>query len=183
MAAARAPSRRSSVVSGRKMECTWKKNSTNAEISKTFWDRGTLYALRGTFIAGATERSLEKLQQFSRKRLLCDRVPYVVEASPEGNMAHLSAESALYCRIFTEGLFGINPTGLRSFEFTPRLPSGWGAMALRSVKAFGGCFDIEVKRAGDTFGVRIFNEEEEFSSEIILPGASISIDLGKDPEP
>ncbi len=29
---------------------------------------------------------------------------WIVEAWPEGNMAHLSAESALYCRIFTEGL-------------------------------------------------------------------------------
>ena len=31
------------------------KNSDNESISKIFWDRGTLYALRGTLFAGATE--------------------------------------------------------------------------------------------------------------------------------
>ena len=36
-----------------------------------------------------------------------EHVPYPVEAWPEGNQRHLSAESALYCRIFTEGLFGL----------------------------------------------------------------------------
>ncbi len=122
------------------------KNSDNPAISEIFWDRGTLYALRGTFLAGATEKSLEKLIEYSEKRLLGDRVPYAVEAYPEGNMAHLSAESGLYCRIFTEGMFGIVPTGLRSFELTPRLPAEWAEMNLRNIQAFGNSFDIEVTR-------------------------------------
>ena len=63
------------------------KNSDNEAISKIFWDRATLYALRGTFLSGATDVSLDKLEQFSHKRLLGNRVPYVVEAFPEGNMA------------------------------------------------------------------------------------------------
>lgn len=134
------------------------KNSANEAISKIFWDRGTLYALRGTFIAGETERSLEKLLQFSKKRLLGDRVPYVVEAFPEGNMAHLSAESALYCRVISEGMFGLNPTGLRSFTLQPRLPVGWDKMALRRVAAFGQLFDIEVKRTGEKLTVIVKNQ-------------------------
>jgi len=67
------------------------KNNPNRDVSEIFWDRGTLYALRGTFLAGATEQSLEKLIEYSEERLLGARVPYVVEAYPEGNMAHLSA--------------------------------------------------------------------------------------------
>ena len=122
------------------------KNSDNPEISKIFWDRGTLYALRGTLIAGETEVSLNKLLAFSKKRLIGDHVPYVVEAYPEGNMAHLSAESALYCRVFTEGLFGILPTGFDSFKMTPRLPEKWNQMALKKIKAFGQVFDIQVIR-------------------------------------
>lgn len=122
------------------------KNNPNKAISNIFWDRGTLYALRGTLIAGATEASMEKLLAFSKKRLLGDRVPYVVEAYPEGNMAHLSAESGLYCRVFTEGLFGIYPTGLRSFECTPRLPKDWPSMELNNIKAFGEDFNITVSR-------------------------------------
>ena len=88
----------------------------------TFWDRSTLYALRGVFAAGETDKALQFLQAYSNRRLLGDHVPYPVEAYPEGNQRHLSAESGLYCRIFTEGLFGIRPTGLNSFTFTPQLP-------------------------------------------------------------
>ena len=133
------------------------KNSDNPAVAKIFWDRGTLYALRGTFLAGATEKSLEKLIEYSEKRLLGDRVPYAVEAYPEGNMAHLSAESGLYCRIFTEGMFGIVPTGLRSFEMTPRLPAEWFEMNLRNVRAFGNDFDIEVTRHDGQLFLQIKN--------------------------
>ena len=122
------------------------KNSDNEAISKIFWDRGTLYALRGTIIAGETEKSLEKLEAFTKKRLLGDRVPYVVEAYPEGNMAHLSAESALYCRVFIEGMFGIKPVGIKSFSLTPRLPAAWDHMSLEKIQAFGAEHNIEINR-------------------------------------
>lgn len=150
------------------------KNSDNEAISKIFWDRGTLYALRGTFFCGATEQSLEKLEQFSQKRLLGNRVPYVVEAYPEGNMAHLSAESALYCRVFTEGLFGLEPTGLKSFRLTPRLPQAWDKMALRRIKAFGQDFDIEVDREGQGLRVRILRDGAALLSQSLSLGGSLS---------
>ncbi len=133
------------------------KNNDDPRASGIFWDRGTLYALRGAFMAGATDRAMDRLVRFSERRLLGDRVPYVVEASPEGNMAHLSAESALYCRVFIEGLFGFKPTGFRSFDLAPRLPSGWDAMALRNIRAFDGDFDIEVRRMDGRIFVRVSN--------------------------
>ena len=112
----------------------------------TFWDRSTLYALRGVLQAGATEQAMTFLHYYSRRRLLGEHVPYPVEAYPEGNQRHLSAESGLYCRIFTEGLFGIRPTGFRSFNCTPRLPKDWNEMALNNIHAFGKVFDLRVKR-------------------------------------
>lgn len=115
--------------------------------NKTFWDRSTLYALRGVFAAGETQKAFDYLQYYSRRRLLGEHVPYAVEAYPEGNQRHLSAESGLYCRIYTEGMFGMRPTGFNSFDCTPRLPAAWDKMALRSVHAFGSVFDIEVLRA------------------------------------
>ncbi|MFK7932000.1 MAG: hypothetical protein AB8G22_00740 [Saprospiraceae bacterium] len=150
------------------------KNSANPQVSEIFWDRGTLYALRGTFLAGATERSLEKLQQYSQERLLGERAPYAVEAYPEGNMAHLSAESGLYCRIFTEGMFGIVPTGLQRFKMTPRLPQGWDQMALRKVKAFGGNFDVEVSRKERQLEVilRDADSEQVITTKVIDAGAT-----------
>ncbi len=122
------------------------KNSDNPAISKIFWDRGTLYALRGTIIAGEIEKSLQRLEEFTRKRLLGDRVPYVVEAYPEGNMAHLSAESALYCRVFIEGMFGIKPVSFDSFSLTPRLPKDWDQMSLDKIQAYGAGHSIQVNR-------------------------------------
>jgi len=91
--------------------------------------------------------------------LLGEHVPYPVEAWPEGDQRHLSAESALYCRVITEGLFGINPTGLNKFTMTPWLPNGWDYMSLRNVKAFGRTFDIEVTRKGKTETITVKTEK------------------------
>lgn len=118
------------------------------EGDSTFWDRSTLYALRGAYTVGATDKATHYLRQYSGKRLLGDHVPYPIEAWPEGNQRHLSAESGLYARIITEGLFGIRPVGFHVFNLTPRLPSDWDYMNLRHIKAFGSDFDIEVRRAG-----------------------------------
>ncbi len=154
------------------------KNDENKAISKLFWDRGTLYALRGTFLAGATEESLEKLDAFSQTRLLGNRVPYVVEAYPEGNMAQLSAESGLYCRVFTEGMFGIVPAGLHSFTFTPRLPKEWPFMELNNIKAFGEDFDIHVKRTGIKLEVTVTNIDNKLIlQKRINEGESIKLTL------
>lgn len=114
--------------------------------SETFWDRSTLYALRGALMAGDTGRTLSFLQYYSTTRLLGSHVPYAIEAWPEGSQRHLSAESALYARIITEGLFGIRPTGLRSFTVSPRLPADWPSMTLRRVHLCGECLDLEVRR-------------------------------------
>lgn len=126
----------------------WTENGLLTEAgSKTFWDRSTLYALRGVYAVGATEKATEYLKHYSSVRLLGEHVPYAVEAWPEGEQRHLSAESGLYGRIITEGLFGIRPTGLKSFSLCPRLPAAWGRMSLRRVKAFGTECDITVERA------------------------------------
>jgi len=114
--------------------------------SDVFWDRATLYALRGIFYTGDTDKALGILSRLSRRRLLGEHVPYAVEAWPEGSQRHLSAESGLYCRVITEGLFGIRPTGLRSFTMNVSLPSGWDSMALKHIRAFGSDFDIRVSR-------------------------------------
>ena len=114
--------------------------------TSTYWDRSTLYAFRGAYSCGAREIATEYLEKYSVTRLLGDHVPYAVEAWPEGNQRHLSTESALYCRIMTEGLFGIRPIALDAFKLTPQLPEGWNTMSLKRICAFGTTFDIEVKR-------------------------------------
>ncbi len=145
--------------------------------TETFWDRSTLYALRGTIAAGEVEKGIGFLKQYSR-RLLGDHVPYAIEAWPEGNQRHLSAESGLYCRIFTEGLFGIRPTGFSSFELTPRLPQEWNYANLNNVRAFGDDFDIKVKRGkDDKLDVRIERNGKCLVSKKIKDGATMKITL------
>jgi len=144
---------------------------------KTFWDRATLYALRGVFASGETLRGLEFLRQYARRRLLGQHVPYAVEAWPEGNQRHLSAESALYCRIFTEGLFGIRPVALNSFLLTPHLPAGWNSMKLRNIKAFGDSFDIEVSRKDEKLRVLVRSIHGIAANALLDEGDTINVNL------
>ena len=129
----------------------WSKDGLLTQAgTDTFWDRSTLYALRGVYSAGARERAMEHMAYYSQQRLLGEHVPYPIEAWPEGNQRHLSAESALYCRIVTEGIFGIRPTGSNSFSLCPQLPDKWNSMRLNNVSAFAfSPFDIIVERQGN----------------------------------
>ncbi|MDR2627052.1 MAG: hypothetical protein LBC40_03345, partial [Dysgonamonadaceae bacterium] len=137
----------------------WTENGLLTQAgSKTFWDRSTLYALRGVYACGETEKASDYLKFYSNQRLLGEHVPYAIEAWPEGNQRHLSAESGLYCRIITEGLFGIRPTGLKSFDITPRLPENWNKMVLRNIKAFDNSFDMEVDRINGKIYLKITSE-------------------------
>jgi len=125
----------------------WNENGVYSEAGNaTFWDRATLYAFRGILAAGETDTAMRYVKYYSQKRLLGEHVPYAVEAWPEGDQRHLSAESGLYARVFTEGLFGIEPTGFNKFICAPRLPTGWDEMALRHIRLFGRDFDVEVQR-------------------------------------
>ena len=131
-------------------EHLWHKDGLLTQQStSTYWDRSTLYGLRGVYAAGASDLATEKLKYYSHRRLLEDHVPYAIEAWPEGSQRHLSAESGLYCRVLTEGLFGIRPSGLRSFELKPSLPSEWDAISLYNIKAFGSDFSLNVTRRED----------------------------------
>ncbi|MCM1176296.1 MAG: hypothetical protein NC308_02525 [Clostridium sp.] len=137
----------------------WKEDGLLTEQgSSTYWDRSTLYALRGLYSAGLPETATQKLHSYSSRRLLGDHVPYAIEAWPEGSQRHLAAESGLYCRIVTEGLFGIRPTGFRSLELSPSMPAAWDRMALKSIKAFGQDMDLTIRRTGkDSLEVTVSN--------------------------
>ena len=145
--------------------------------SETFWDRSTLYALRGVYAVGATEKATEFMKKYSATRLLGDHVPYAIEAWPEGSQRHLSAESALYARIITEGMFGIRPTGFKSFTLTPRLPKDWPFMNLKNIHAFDACFDVEVKRLDSGKLEVIVKNGAKIKKQVVKEGQSINIKL------
>ncbi len=122
--------------------------SAEGDSKGVTWDRSALYAFRGLLSAGKTEATMPRLLAYSRERLLGNHVPYPVEAWPEGGRRQLSAESALYCRVFTEGLFGIDPVGFGVFDIKPHLPSGWPKMELRRIRTFGRRFSVSVTDKG-----------------------------------
>ncbi len=146
--------------------------------SQTFWDRSTLYTLRGIYRAGDVATADHLMHSYSERRLLGTHVPYPIEAWPEGSQRHLSAESGLYCRAVTEGMFGIRPTGLRSFSMVPRLATDWDRMALRHIKAFGTDFDVEVVRAGAGLTVTVTDHQTGSAQTFhASEGAVISVKL------
>jgi hypothetical protein len=146
--------------------------------SETFWDRSTLYALRGVFAAGETEKAASYLTYYAGQRLLGEHVPYAIEAWPEGSQRHLSAESGLFCRIITEGVFGLRPTGLSSFTITPRLPKAWPQMSLKKIHAFDSCFDIDIKRENDKIRVIIrTSQNKEIVNKLISENDSMEVKL------
>lgn len=116
-----------------------------AEGTETIWDRSTLYALRGLFAVGHTEEAYHVLCRYSEIRLLGERVPYPVEAYPEGGRRHLSGESALFCKVVTEGMLGLEPTGFRSFTVTPHIPAELDHLTLNNIRAHGGVFSIDCR--------------------------------------
>ena len=155
----------------------WADNGLLTESgSRTYWDRSTLYALRGVFACGETDKALKYLDLYSKERLLGEHVPYAIEAWPEGDKRHLSAESGLYCRIIIEGMFGIRPIGLRSFILTPRLPSGWEKMSLKKVKAFGNNFDIEVvSEKNNKIRIMVITDKHVIKEALVTKGQSVKV--------
>jgi hypothetical protein len=144
---------------------------------KTFWDRSTLYALRGVFAAGDTKRGLQYLHYYSNRRLLGEHVPYPVEAYPEGGQRHLSAESGLYCRIFNEGLFGIRPVSLNSFVVTPQLPDEWNYMKMKNIHGFQTEYSIEVTRESGKIRLLVKTGDKIIFNKLVENGSSNKIIL------
>lgn len=145
--------------------------------SETFWDRSTLYALRGVYAVGETKKATDFLHRYSATRLLGEHVPYAIEAWPEGGQRHLSAESGLYGRIITEGLFGIRPIGFKSFSITPQLPEEWNQMKLKNIHAFGSDFDVEVVRVNPQSMKVYITSNGKKQTKTVKSGETVSITL------
>ena len=110
----------------------------------TEWGRETYYALRVLFKAGRTEEALDITRRVVQAQIFGSKGPY-----PDEDAIDMLCPGSLYPRVFTEGMFGIVPTGMDSFECTPWLPKAWPRMALRDVRAFGRAWNLLVERVGD----------------------------------
>lgn len=133
----------------------------SSSSNDTTWDRSLLFALRGTFLAGMAEKGLCETVNYCRNRLLGSHCPYPYEAYPEGNRAHLAAESLLFARIITEGLFGLKAVGLNKLRIKPQLSDECPVISLNNIKLFSKCFGI----TADKSSIKIEYNNEVFCSE------------------
>ncbi len=161
----------------------WTSNGVLVEFNKdskepsVFWDRGTLYALRGTFKSGFFDKSLEKLVEYSNKRLLGDRVPYPVEAYPENNMKHLSAESALYCRLFIEGILSFEQTAFNSFSIAPQLSDKLPRLTIKNLHLGGNLISINLNLIGGIVETKVKINGTEIINKSVKSGEKIIINI------
>lgn len=141
--------RRDATVAALTSDRLWPKRMEGADIlaestRPTEWGRETYYALRVLFKAGRTEEALDLTRRVVKAQIFGGKGPY-----PDEDAIDMLCPGSLYPRVFTEGMFGIVPTGLDSFECTPWLPAAWPRMALRDVRAFGRAWDLVVERDGE----------------------------------
>ena len=148
-----------------------------AEGDKIFWDRSTLYAFRGILNAGAADRVYPFMQRYVSNRLLGEHVPYAVEAYPEGDKRHLSAESALFCRVITEGLCGIAPVGLNKIEIRPSIPEALGWLNLSSIHACGKTFDLNLKWTKEGCNTIVTYADGRTEEKLLPVGEAMIIEL------
>lgn len=117
----------------------------STEGEKILWDRSALYYLATLFRAGEKEKAWARLKEYSEARLLGEHVPYAVEAYPEGGMRHLSAESGLFCRVFTDGLLNIG-FDEKGYTINAQLPEEVTRVTVKNIYLNGKAENIDVKR-------------------------------------
>ena len=117
----------------------------STEGEKILWDRSALYYLATLFRAGEKEKAWARLKEYSEARLLGEHVPYAVEAYPEGGMRHLSAESGLFCRVFTDGLLNIG-FDENGYTINAQLPEEVTRVKVKNIYLNGKAENIDVKR-------------------------------------
>lgn len=130
---------------------------------KTFWDRSTLYAFKGASFVGETDKVFAYLKEYVRRRLLGEHVPYPVEAYPEGDQQQLSGESALLCRVFLDGILGIEPVSFHEIRCRPSLPAGWNEVSLENIYHSKGRYSLYFKKKGAQTCITI---KRDFSDDI-----------------
>lgn len=155
------------------LEKMWSEEGVlTAEGEEDVWDRESLYAIRSGFGCGLVDLATARWIELTERRLTRGRaVPYMQENND--SCAQLSAESALYVRVVTEGLLGMQVRGWRMAALRPRCPSGWGGFEVGNVFFAGGWLSFEVLRIEG--GLRIMVDGDGGLSKIDLIGDDMGL--------
>ena len=110
-------------------------------------------AIKGLY--NADYNAYDLLINYCKNRLLNDHVPYPIEAFPEGNMAHLSAESALFCRSVIEGMLNIEIIDEKQFSIKPIFDIKQSFLSIRNIILCGINVSIYLKKIEDKYLLKI----------------------------
>lgn len=149
----------------------------SAEGDKVLWDRSTLYAFRGLLQAGRAETVYPHLRRYVQCRLLGEHIPYAVEAYPEGNGRHLSAESALFCRLVTEGICGLNPAGWQKLQVRPAVPAALGGVTLQNLFYGGQALTLVITPQEGGYAVTLHHANGQVQHRTIPAGQAAIFEL------
>ena len=67
---------------------------------------------------------------------------------------------ALYARVFTEGVLGIEPMGINKFQKTPNIQDDWDFMELKGMLVLQSDIDIAVHKDRNTLIIKVFSNGE-----------------------
>ena len=102
---------------------------------KTFWDRSTLYALRGVFAAGDTKRGLNICNITRTAGCWVSMSPTLLKPIPKEASVTFRPK-AVYIAGFTPRVFRDPSHSAQFFTVTPQLPDGWDYMRIKNVHGF-----------------------------------------------
>jgi len=122
----------------------------------TIWDRAALFTFKGGYKSDLSNLTTPYFLAYTRERVIGNHGPYPYEAYPEGKRSQLSTESTLYCRVFTEGILGLNETGLGRYSFTPALSPDMSFITVGSITLNGQRYTVEAALNGSTVSLKIF---------------------------
>ena len=149
----------------------------SAEGDTILWDRSTLYTFRGLLQAGKAETIYPYLQRYVACRLLGEHIPYAVEAYPEGDGRHLSAESALFCRLVTEGICGLSPAGWQKLQVRPAVPSALGEITLQNLFYGGQALTLAIAPQAGGYTVTLCHADGRVQTQQVSAGQAATFDL------
>jgi hypothetical protein len=149
----------------------------SAEGDTILWDRSTLYTFRGLLQAGKAASVYPYLQRYVACRLLGEHIPYAVEAYPEGDGRHLSAESALFCRLVTEGIFGLSPAGWQQLQVRPAVPAALGEVTLQNLHYGGQALSLAITPQDGGYTVTLRHADGREQIQHVLTGQAAVFDL------
>jgi hypothetical protein len=83
----------------------------------------------------------------------------------------------LYCRIYIEGLLGIEPISFSKIKISPSLPANWEFLKLDNLHLFGNTYNISVLKENEKLRLIVKTDSNVIYNQLIVQNEEIIISL------